>query len=67
MGLEMGCVGFTLAGVRYRVYRDERQKTAAKARGIDSMDALRGADVPAVDWQLQWPSLGTMPRTNEWS
>jgi tellurite resistance-related uncharacterized protein len=46
MGLEMGCVGVTHGGVRYRIYRDKRQKSTAKTFGIDITDALKGADVP---------------------
>lgn len=58
MGLEMGCVGFTLDGVRYRIYRDERQKAAAKECGVDIMDALKWADVPAADVEAGMDKLG---------
>ena len=56
--LYMGSVGFTLDGVRYRIYRDEQSKATAKAWGIDLQDALRGADVPAADVAAAMDKLG---------
>jgi hypothetical protein len=52
-------VGFTLDGVRYRIYPDEKAKAAAKALGIiDLLDALKGADVPVEDVEVAMDKLG---------
>jgi hypothetical protein len=62
MGLDsMSTVGFTLDGVRYRVYRNERRKAAAKALGIDLMDALKGANVPAEEIAAAMDKLAMDP------
>ncbi|MGA2431481.1 MAG: hypothetical protein ABSH13_23500 [Candidatus Acidiferrum sp.] len=60
MGMDiLNVVGFTRDGVRYRIYRDERIKAAAKTSGlVDLQDALKGADVPTKDVEAVMGKLG---------
>ena len=68
-GFPVDCMGFTLGGVRYRIYRDERNRESAKALGIDLKDAIKGADVPAEQVEAAMDRLGYDPemRRETWA
>ena len=62
MGLDhISTVGFTLNGVRYRVYRDKQKKATTKAF-VDLMDALKGADVPDEEIKSAMDKLAMNPK-----
>ena len=68
-GFRMGTVGFTLGGTRYRIYKDEQQRRAAKGLGIDLLDALKGASVPTHEVEAAMDRLGYTPedRSQTWA